>query len=262
GPDGQRANGPVVGKFYFESGSPVVEGDAHRSNRPLSYMVSPTYCRPDGRLFPPFLLFAVSRTALACPLPDIYHQATATTDQGPRTKNHVHRQKPSAEESTGPRPQCPDAGRTDQDLNGRGALEGGPGTVQPSQGEGGQSGGQEGQEGQGRRETGRRGSGPSGRGRPGRREEIETAALSKSHGRREGSVDAFWRPSRFPRSFGEALEFFDSRHAAAGGTVCVAIQATHRAQLADEPGVKLPSKRAPAAPVAEVTFPGTPSTVK
>ena len=46
-----------------------------------------------------------------------------------------------------------------------------------------------------------------------------------------------------------------------GGVVWAAIHARQRAQLIDEPGVRLPSRREPAAPVAEGTFAGTPSSV-
>src|SRR5262245_59570045 len=59
-----------------------------------------------------------------------------------------------------------------------------------------------------------------------------------------------------------ALILSSHQPAAAGGTVCAAIQATQRAQLAEEPGVRLPRRRAPVAPVAEVTLAGSPSTVK
>src|SRR5262249_59850262 len=52
-----------------------------------------------------------------------------------------------------------------------------------------------------------------------------------------------------------------SGQATASGAVWALIQATQRAQLDDEPGVRLPSSRAPAAPVAAATLAGTPSTV-
>src|SRR5205814_6874782 len=47
----------------------------------------------------------------------------------------------------------------------------------------------------------------------------------------------------------------------AGGGDWAAIHARQRAQFADEPGVRLPSRRGPAAPVAAGALPPTPSTV-
>ena len=44
----------------------------------------------------------------------------------------------------------------------------------------------------------------------------------------------------------------------AGAAECVAIQARQRAQLVEEPGVRLPSRRAPTAPVVAGTLAGTP----
>src|SRR5262249_54462690 len=67
---------------------------------------------------------------------------------------------------------------------------------------------------------------------------------------------------RFARSGEREPKKWAWAQAAASGAVWVAIQATQRAQLDDEPGVKDPSKRAPAAPVAAGTFPGTPSRVR
>src|SRR5947209_17403789 len=48
----------------------------------------------------------------------------------------------------------------------------------------------------------------------------------------------------------------------ASGAVWAAIHARQRAQFADDPGVRLPRSRDPAAPVADGRFAGTPSTVR